>query len=403
MLSSFTPLLLAASATAAVAATGPSGPGHYDQSPFPSFSGDMFTKYNLTANGIKASFIPYGARVTNLYVKDINGTFQDIVTGYDEGIQYLNDTETSHSYFGAVVGRYANRIKNGTFTLDGNTYHIPENENDGEDTLHGGFVGYDQQNWTVASVTGNSITFTLYDAAYSGFPGDVLNVATYTLTDDAAFISRLVSLPMNEATPIMLANHIYWNLGAWVSEDASYILNDTLYMPYADRYIDIDGIEIPTGNISMTNGTVLDFTSAKTIGKDIYDAVGTCGTNCTGYDNAFILDRPRYAAEDPALEVLRMYSPATGIQMSLESNQQGLQIYSCNGQDGTIPVKSDQQHLSDTTYYDKYGCIVIETQDWIDAINQPQWGRKDYTIFSPTTMPAVNYQKYTFTATEKYQ
>lgn len=129
---------------------------------------------------------------------------QDVVLGYDNGTEYLTDTEYPHTYFGAVVGRYANRIKNGTFTIDGQTSHIPENEHHGEDTLHGGFIGYDQRNWTVAAHSGNSITFMLYDAAYQGFPGDIVNFATYTLTDGPAWISRLVSVPLNKATPIML-------------------------------------------------------------------------------------------------------------------------------------------------------------------------------------------------------
>jgi len=397
MLSSVAALLLAASSLVSAAANY-SGPGHYRTSPYPSFSGNPLLKYNLTAKGIRASFIPYGARCTNLYVKDKNDKWQDIAIGYDDAHQYVVDSETNHTYFGAVVGRYANRIKNGTFHLDGHTYHIPENEHGGEDTLHGGFIGYDQRNWTVASLSGNSITFTFYDAAFQGFPGDVLNIATYTLTDDAAFVSRLVSIPFNQATPIMLANHIYWNLGAFVDEQAVHILDNTLYMPYADRFIEIDGIEVPTGGIGITNGTALDFTKpGKTIGQDIKNTVNGCGTGCVGYDNAFILDRPRYSSpEDPGLEVLRLWAPSTGIQMSLESNMQSLQIYTCNGQNGTIPAKADQQHLGKKTYVDKYGCIVIETQDWIDGINQPQWGRQQWQIFSPTTEPAVNYQKYTF-------
>lgn len=329
------------------------------------------------------------------------------------------------------------RIKNGTFTINGQTSHIPTNEHGGEDTLHGGFVGYDQQNWTVASVSGNSITFVFYDAAQSGFPGDVLNVATYTLTDDASWISRMVSIPMNEATPIMLANHVYWNLGAYVNQEAALILDNTLYMPYADRIVQIDGIEVPTGGIGVTNGTAFDFTKpGKTIGQDINSTMGACGAGCTGYDNAFILDRPRYSApDDPELEVLQMRSPVTGITMTLQTNQQSIQIYACTGQNGSIKVKSDQQHLNGTTYVEKYvfsancsqlrrafadlctryGCVVIETQDvsiprtmakdfiadlisqWIDGINNPQWGRQQWQIFSPTTEPAMNYQKYTFT------
>jgi len=118
----------------------------------------------------------------------------------------------------------------------------------------------------------------------------------------------------------------------------------------------------------VTNGTAYDFTSpGKQIGQDIFTLENSCGTGCQGYDNAFILDRPRYSnPEDPDLEVLRMWSPSTGIQMSLSSNQQGLQIYTCDGENGTIPVKADQQHGSNTTYVEKFGCIVIETQDVSD-------------------------------------
>ncbi|WPG98739.1 Hypothetical protein R9X50_00153300 [Acrodontium crateriforme] len=386
MLSKTTAILLAASSFASAS------------SPYPPFSGDPFKKYTLKAKGIEASFIPYGARLTNLYVNDKNGKAQDVVLGYDDGNQYLKDTEGPHTYFGPIVGRYANRIKNGTFTIDGVTSHIPTNENKGKDTLHGGFVGYDQQNWTVTAVTSNSITFSFYDEAQSGFPGDVLNVATYTLSDDASWTSRMISIPVTGPTPIMLANHVYWNLGAFVDEEAQLILNDTLYMPLADRIIDIDGIEVPTGAINLTAGGLYDFTAPKTIGQDMFKLQNSCGTGCVGYDNAFINDRPRgVAIDDPTVEVLRMSSPSTGIQMSLETNQQGLQIYTCSGQNGTIPVKKSQQHLQGkTAYVQKYGCIVIETQDWIDGINQQQWGRNEYQVFDTLSQPAINFAKYKF-------
>lgn len=360
-------------------------------------SSSVFTKYTISAPGINASFIPYGARLTNLLVPDKNGNPQDVVLGYDSGTTYLNDTETDHTYFGAVVGRYANRIKNGTFTVQGVTSHIPENEHDGEDTLHGGTVGYDQRNWTVVSSNSSSITFSLLDQGYEGFPGNVITYATYTVSSGPTWTSRLVSIPLDEPTPIMLANHVYWNLDAFSNPSDLTILNDTLHMPYSARYVQIDNIEVPNGTIGIVNGSALDFTSPKQIGRDILNAVDDCGFNCTGYDNAFILDRPRYSAPEATdISVLTMYSNVTGIQLDVYTNQQSLQLYACDNLNGTIPVKMSQQHGNSTSYVPKYGCLVIETQQWIDGINNPQWGQDQYQIYTPTTQPAVNFAQYDF-------
>lgn len=217
-----------------------------------------FTMYTISADNITAQFIPYGARLTSLLVPDRNGTQQDVVAGYDTGERYLQDTETNHTYFGPVVGRYANRIKNSTFTINGVAYHIPANEHGGEDTLHGGTVGYDQRNWTVASHNDSSISFMLLDTAFEGFPGTVLTTATFSVSVEESgpqgqmrprLTSSMVSVALDAETPIMLANHIYWNLNGF---KASTILNDTsLWMPYADRYIEIDTIEIRK-SVSLT-------------------------------------------------------------------------------------------------------------------------------------------------------
>lgn len=261
--------------------------------------------------------------------------------------------------------------------MNGNTYNIPTNENGGADTLHGGSVGYDQRNWTVTSQTDTSITFTLLDEAFEGFPGTVLTHQTFTVGTSPPtgatgqtyprLTSSITAVALDQETPIMMANHIYWNLNGFT---APTILNDTtLWMPYSDRYILVDPILIPNG----TFGTVaslppLDFTSPKLIGRDISDAVGVCGAGCTGYDNAFILDRP--ASTRPSgsnFPVLSLWSQNTGIKLDLATNQQGLQIYSCNGQNGTIPVKQSQQDRNQgvqgaTSVVNKYGCLVIETQ-----------------------------------------
>ncbi|KAG7004245.1 aldose 1-epimerase [Physcia stellaris] len=366
-------------------------------------SSSPLQKYTIAAPGINATFIPYGARLTNLFVNDKNGNPQDVVLGYDDPAQYINDTNTVHTYYGPIVGRYANRIKNGTFTIDGRTSHIPTNEHNGSDTLHGGTTGYDQRNWTVVSSNASSITFSLLDPGYEGFPGTIITYATYTVSSSTSssgpsWTSRLVSIPLDEPTPIMLANHIYWNLGAFVSAAGSTVLNDTLHMPYSARYIPFDGIEVPTGALAAVQGTYLDFTSPKPIGRDIAQAVDGCGTGCTGYDNAFILDRPRGAGPEAMdVGVLGLESGATGIRMDVFTNQQSLQVYTCDNLDGTIPVKGSQRRgAGGAAYVPQYGCIVIETQQWIDGINHPEWGQEQYQIYSVETGPAVVWARYDF-------
>lgn len=371
------------------------------------------TSYTLTAENITAVFIPYGARLTHLLVPDRDGVLQDVVAGYDNTSQYPVDTATNHTYFGPVVGRYANRIKNGTFTLGGVTSQIPENENGGHDTLHGGTVGYDARNWTVTSYTNESITFTLLDEAFEGFPGTVLTHATYTVSNTIhgsawgvshpRITMKTTSFALDKPTPIMLANHIYWNLNAWKDDT---ILNDTtLWMPYARRYIGIDNIEVPNGTINtVVSHPVLDFTAPKLIGSDIDGAVNYCGLGCTGYDNAFILDRPSGTGPTASnFPVLSLWSGTTGIRLDVATNQQGLQIYSCNGQNGTIPVKPSQVARNagaaggGARFVNKYGCLVVETQGWIDAVNNPQWGLTDYWYNDPSTQPDVMYAIYDFT------
>ena len=360
---------------------------------------DPFQKYTISAPGINASFIPYGARLTNLYVNDKNGFPQDIVLGYDDTRQYLKDTETDHTYYGPIVGRYANRIKNGTFTVQGVTSHIPENDNKGHDTLHGGTIGYDQRNWTVVSANETTITFSFLDQGFEGFPGNIITYATYTVSAGPQWTSRLISIPLDEPTPIMLANHVYWNLDAFSNPSDNTLLNHTLHMPYASRYVEIDNIEVPTGAIGIVNNTFLDFTSPKQIGRDINQAVNACGFGCVGYDNAFILDRPRYSAPEATdLSMLTMSSKVTGIQLDIKTNQQSLQIYTCDNMKGTIPVKKSQEHSTNgsTTYVPKYGCIVIETQQWIDGINHPEWGQNQYQIYTVGSEPAVVYAQHDF-------
>ncbi len=201
----------------------------------------------------------------------------------------------------------------------------------------------------------------------------------------------------------MLANHVYWNLDAFSNPADSTILNHTLHMPYAARYIEIDNIEVPNGSIgTVAASPFLDFTSPKQIGRDIAQAVNACGLGCTGYDNAFILDRPRYSAPEASdLSVLTLSSNVTGIQLDVYTNQQSLQIYTCDNiaKMYHVPVKQSQQHSQTgggNTTVPQYGCVVIETQQWIDGINNPQWGQQDYQVYTVGSEPAVVFAQYDF-------
>ncbi|KAL4931142.1 aldose epimerase family protein [Aspergillus undulatus] len=371
-------------------------------SPTPTPSADAYKIYTISADNITAKFIPLGARLTSLLVPDRDGVDQDVVVGFDDVTLYGDDD----NYYGPVVGRYANRIKNGTFTIADNAYHIPTNENDGLNSLHGGEVGYDKRNWTVTAQTNSSITFSFYDRALEGFPGDVLTYATYTVDKDETgspqLTTKLVSLALTNATPIMLANHIYWNLNGF--RDANLLEDVTLHLPLSNRFIATDGILIPNGTINTVdayNGAA-DFTSPKLIGRDIDDAVGLCGTGCTGYDNCWIIDRPTGYSSDSVIPALYMASANTGITLEVSTNTPAIQIFDCNGQDGSDPVKPSQiQRAKDAgfngpTTVGKNSCLVVETEGWIDGINQPGWGQLENQIFTPQGLPAVNLAVYKF-------
>jgi aldose 1-epimerase len=378
-------------------------------------SSDPFYEYTLTADNITAKFIGYGARLTSLLVPDRDGNEQDIVLGYDDPNQYAIDTATNHSYFGPVVGRYANRIKNGTFTVNGVASEIPTNEHNGANTLHGGSVGYDVRNWTVTAFDNSSITFQLVDDAFEGFPGTVITYATYTVSSETLgsywgtphprLTSRIVSIALNSPTPIMLSNHIFWNLNGFSAPD---ILNDTtLWMPYSKRFIQTDGILIPNGTFgTVSSQPVLDFTKPKLLRDAIDDpsAQGICGDGCRGIDNAFLVDRPKGTGpEASSFSVLSLWSQNTGIRMDLATNQIGLQLYGCSGQNGTIPVKQSQVERVQaaggeaTEVVNKYGCLVIEPQAYIDGINHPEWGLTDYWTAGPSTSSVENWSSYDFT------
>lgn len=173
---------------------------------------DANGKYEISGPGIRAQFIAYGASISNLFINDTSGLERDVVTGWDNASYY--EVDRQHPHFGGVPGRYANRIKNSTFTIDGTKYEIVGNENitpenpKGLDTLHGGPDGWDWRNWTVVAHTSNSITFSLVDEdGHEGFPGEVVSYVTYTL-GNMTWDIRMVALATTKVTPIMLSSHV---------------------------------------------------------------------------------------------------------------------------------------------------------------------------------------------------
>lgn len=252
---------------------------------------DKDGKYWIYGEGITAAFIPYGASISNLLINDKHGIQRDVVGGFDNATYYGIDKQ--HPHFGGVPGRYANRIKNSSFELDGVTYNILPNENptpdhpEGVDTLHGGPNGWDWRNFTVVSHSNNSITFSIVDPdGAQGFPGEVVSYITYTLAN-MTWDFKMVAIATTKKTPIMLSSHTYWNLDGFANNETNLVLNHTFYMPHGGQRVGADNILIPTGDILANQpGSVNDFWSApKQIGASFQDPEikNNCGFNCSGY------------------------------------------------------------------------------------------------------------------------
>jgi aldose 1-epimerase len=359
-------------------------------------------KYEILSEGIRAHFIPYGASISNLFVPGKGGVERDIVLGFDNATAYEGKV---HPHLGGVPGRYANRIKNSTFTIDGQDYHITPNENKGANTLHGGLDGWDWRNFTVVAQTKDSITFSIVDPdGKEGFPGEVVSYVTYTLTPNTWHI-KIVALATTKKTPIMLTSHTYWNLDGFANPEDQTTFNHTFHIPYSGQRVGVDNILIPDGTILPNEKySVNDFWSApKQIGANhtAPELLGNCGFNCTGYDNCYLVNRSPAEALDwrNSGPVASLASEWSGIKLDIYSDQAAFQMYSCPGQDGTLPIKSTQGAEGGSRFVPKYGCVVMEVQDWIDAINQPEWQREKRQIFGPDDPAYTLEANYVFSTT----
>lgn len=309
--------------------------------------------YTLTnSHGMEVRAMNYGGIIVSIRVPDRNGQIADVVLGHET----LEGYRPNPPYFGAIVGRYANRIANGTFKLDSETYTLPKN--DGPNTLHGGTIGFDKVVWDAEPLKGRSgVAFSYFSQnGQDGFPGNLRVKVTYTLTNANA-LEIDYEATSDKATPINLSNHSYFNLKGEGNGD----ILDHEIMINADRFTPVDKNLIPTGELRPVKGTPFDFTSSTKIGARIDDNYDQLVLG-HGYDHNFVINRNGGGLVLAA----RVYEPTTGRTLEVSTTQPGVQFYTGNFLDGTITGK--QGHV----YKRRYG-FCLETQHFPDSPNQPSF------------------------------
>jgi aldose 1-epimerase len=313
---------------------------------------DVITLEN--ANGLEVRAITYGGIIVSLKVPDREGQFADIVLGHDNLAGYLS----ASPYFGAIIGRYGNRIANGRFSLDGVDYELAVNN--GPNHLHGGLVGFDKVVWkaetvATADTVGIVFTYTSRDGE-EGYPGNLTVRVTYNLTNQNELIFDYHATA-DKATHVNLTQHTYFNLAG----DGSGDVLDHELMIDADRFTPVDATLIPVGGIAPVGGTPLDFRTLTPIGARIEEAHEQLERGL-GYDHNYVLNRV-----GPGLvRAAQVYEPRTGRVMEVYTTEPGLQFYSGNFLDGTITGKSGH------AYQQRFG-FSLETQHFPDSPNKPQF------------------------------
>lgn len=314
--------------------------------------GQTVSLYTLkNKNGLEAGIIDYGGIIVSLKTPDREGKFGDVVLGFDS----LDGYAGKHPYFGALIGRYGNRIAKGRFTLGGKEYTLAQNN--GPNALHGGLKGFDKHIWHAEPASDGRQRLVLRHSSPDGdegYPG-MLNVAvTYTLTDEDEL--RIdYSATTDKATVINLTNHSYFNLAG-----AGSILDHSLELAAA-RYTPVDSTLIPTGQLEPVAGTPFDFTKPERIGTGInadHPQIQAGG----GYDHNFVLD----GKAGTLRRIARVSEPVSGRAMEVFTTQPGVQFYTGNFLDGTLKGKGGQ-------VYEKRSGFCLETQHFPDSPNRPEF------------------------------
>lgn len=305
--------------------------------------------YTLQDGSIEARILTYGGVIQSLKVPDRKGHAADVVLGFNSLDQYIK----SSPFFGALVGRYANRIANGEFKLDGKTYTLPKN--DGPNTLHGGTVGFDKVVWEAKEIPDGIQLTHVSKNGDQGFPGDLTAVVRYTLTGSTLRIDY--SATTDKETVINLTNHSYFNLSG---QGNGTILHDEVRID-ASKFTPVDSGLIPTGEIKSVAGTPFDFRKLTVVGSRI-DENNEQLKFGKGYDVNWVLDKPA-GKMGRAAEV---YDPESGRVLQVYTTQPGLQFYTGNHIEGTL-------HGKDGKTYGFRSALCLETQHFPDSPNHPKF------------------------------
>ncbi len=304
--------------------------------------------------GMEVDVITLGGIITRWTAPDRNGVYQDVVLGFDSLEPYVKE----NPFFGALVGRYGNRIAGGQFELDGQTYTLARNN--GANHLHGGVRGFDKVLWEASAAPDNDRAQLLLDYhspdGEEGYPGRLDVRVVYTLTDDNA-LEITYQAVTDKPTVVNLTQHTYFNLSGDFSHD---ILDHELQLN-ADAYLPVDTGLIPTGEIRPVAGTAFDFTQPKTIGRDL-DANDPQLRVGGGYDHCWVLRR-----EGPGLmPAATAYHPRSGRLLQVATEEPGVQFYIGNFLDGTLPAQGGGK-------YGKRSGFCLETQHFPDSPNRPEF------------------------------
>ena len=315
------------------------------------------------ANGMEVCITNYGGRIVSLVVPDKDGKPTDVVLGFDNIAQYA-DTLNSPTDYGSSVGRYANRISGGKFTLNDTTYQLKQN--DGPNCLHGGgTTGWMNQVYNAEQIGDSILKLTIVAAdGENGFPGKVTAVTTYKLTADN-ILDMTWEAETDKPTIINQTNHNYYNLSGDFTQPAY----DMICYVNADNFTPSDKLYIPTGEIKSVEGTPMDFRTPHALGDSINSSFDQI-QNATGYDHNWCLNTYKDGKGDDTQVCASLYSPKTGIFMEMYTNEPGVQFYSGNfqgvGKDADIIRKHGIK-------YPKHVSVCLESQKYPDSPNKKDW------------------------------